>query len=195
MHEVEIVTGDLQDQEAVRLERVCKPYVPVIARDCKRQSNLVFGQRLLRRVYPEPFVKLTCACGTGAGRTGSVEGLAMTYSRQFADALLALKDREIVFHLGALVAIPYSYLHPFNFVQTNILGTAHVLNAALAYGIERLVHTSTSEVYGTAQYHPIDEYHPLVAQLALLSQQNRRRQVSRELLSLLRSASRYYPAF
>jgi dTDP-glucose 4,6-dehydratase len=77
---------------------------------------------------------------------------------------LALKDREIVFHLGALVAIPYSYLHPFNFVQTNILGTAHVLNAALACGIERLVHTSTSEVYGTAQYHPIDEKHPLVAQ-------------------------------
>ena len=64
MHEVEIVTGDLQDQEAVRL---------------------------------------------------------------------ALKDREIVFHLGALVAIPYSYLHPFHFVQTNILGTAHVLNAALAW--------------------------------------------------------------
>jgi NAD dependent epimerase/dehydratase len=76
----------------------------------------------------------------------------------------ALKDREIVFHLGALVAIPYSYLQPLSFVQTNILGTAHVLNAALAHGIERLIHTSTSEVYGTAQYHLIDEKHPLVAQ-------------------------------
>jgi len=76
----------------------------------------------------------------------------------------ALKDREIVFHLGALVAIPYSYLQPLSFVQTNILGTTHVLNAALACGIERLIHTSTSEVYGTAQYSPIDEKHPLVAQ-------------------------------
>lgn len=76
----------------------------------------------------------------------------------------ALKDREIVFHLGALVAIPYSYLQPLSFVQTNVLGTAHVLNAALAYGIERLIHTSTSETYGTAQYSPINEKHPLVAQ-------------------------------
>ncbi len=77
---------------------------------------------------------------------------------------LALKGCEIVFHLGALVAIPYSYLHPLNFVQTNILGTTHVLNAALAHGVGRLVHTSTSEAYGTAQYQPMDEKHPLVAQ-------------------------------
>jgi len=77
---------------------------------------------------------------------------------------LALKGCEIIFHLGALVAIPYSYLHPLNVVQTNVLGTTHVLNAALAHGIERLIHTSTSEAYGTAQYQPIDEKHPLVAQ-------------------------------
>jgi len=70
-----------------------------------------------------------------------------------------------VFHLGAVVAIPYSYVHPFDFVQTNILGTAHLLNACLeTKGLEKIIHTSTSEVYGTAQYVPIDEKHPLQAQ-------------------------------
>jgi len=76
----------------------------------------------------------------------------------------AARGTAVIFHLGALVAIPYSYVHPFDFVQTNVLGTANVLNAALEYGVERLVHTSTSETYGTAQYQPIDEQHPLVAQ-------------------------------
>jgi dTDP-glucose 4,6-dehydratase len=70
-----------------------------------------------------------------------------------------------VFHLGALIAIPYSYFHPFNFVQTNVVGTAHLLNACLEEdSVERIIHTSTSEVYGTAQYVPIDEKHPLQAQ-------------------------------
>lgn len=70
-----------------------------------------------------------------------------------------------VFHLGALIAIPYSYFHPFNFVQTNVIGTAHLLNACLEEdSVERVIHTSTSEVYGTAQYVPIDEKHPLQAQ-------------------------------
>ncbi len=70
-----------------------------------------------------------------------------------------------VFHLGALIAIPYSYVHPFDFVQTNVAGTAHLLNACLGEGtVERFIHTSTSEVYGTAQYIPIDEKHSLQAQ-------------------------------
>lgn len=70
-----------------------------------------------------------------------------------------------VFHLGALIAIPYSYFHPFNFVQTNVVGTAHLLNACLEEdSMERIIHTSTSEVYGTAQYVPIDEKHSLQAQ-------------------------------
>ncbi len=70
-----------------------------------------------------------------------------------------------VFHLGALIAIPYSYVHPFDFVQTNVVGTAHVLNACLDNeALEMVVHTSTSEVYGTAQYVPMDEKHPLQAQ-------------------------------
>jgi NAD dependent epimerase/dehydratase len=70
-----------------------------------------------------------------------------------------------IFHLGALIAIPYSYVHPFDFIQTNVIGTAHLLNACLENsGVERIIHTSTSEVYGTAQYIPIDEKHPLQAQ-------------------------------
>ena len=76
----------------------------------------------------------------------------------------AVKGCEIVFHLGALIAIPYSYRNPFDFVQANVVGTANVLNACLDYGTRRLVHTSTSETYGTAQYQPIDERHPLVGQ-------------------------------
>jgi dTDP-glucose 4,6-dehydratase len=77
----------------------------------------------------------------------------------------AVKGCSKVFHLGALIAIPYSYVHPFDFVQTNVIGTANLLNACLEVSaLERIVHTSTSEVYGTAQYIPIDEKHPLQAQ-------------------------------
>ena len=77
----------------------------------------------------------------------------------------AVKGCTKIFHLGALIAIPYSYVHPFDFVQTNIIGTAHLLNACLGMNrLEKIIHTSTSEVYGTAQYIPIDEKHPLQAQ-------------------------------
>ena len=76
----------------------------------------------------------------------------------------AVKDIEVIFHLGALIAIPYSYLHPREVVETNILGTLNVLNAAKDYNVTKVVHTSTSEVYGTAQYVPIDEAHPLQGQ-------------------------------
>jgi dTDP-glucose 4,6-dehydratase len=77
----------------------------------------------------------------------------------------ALKGCSKIFHLGALIAIPYSYIHPFDFIQTNVVGLAHLLNACLEEGtMERVIHTSTSEVYGTAQYIPIDEKHPLQAQ-------------------------------
>ncbi len=76
----------------------------------------------------------------------------------------AVKDVDIVFHLGAIIAIPYSYLHPRETVETNIIGTLNVLKAGLDNSIERIVNTSTSEVYGTAQYVPIDEKHPLQGQ-------------------------------
>jgi nucleoside-diphosphate-sugar epimerase len=60
-----------------------------------------------------------------------------------------MKGCSKVFHLGALIAIPYSYIHPFDFVQTNVMGTANLFNACLETGaLERIVHTSTSEVYG-----------------------------------------------
>jgi dTDP-glucose 4,6-dehydratase len=76
----------------------------------------------------------------------------------------ALKDREMVFHLAALIAIPYSYQAPASYVRTNIDGTLNVLQSARDIGLERVVHTSTSEVYGTARYAPIDERHPLQGQ-------------------------------
>ena len=73
----------------------------------------------------------------------------------------AVRGCNRVFHLGALIGIPYSYLNPADVIQTNILGSLHVLQASLEWGVERLVQTSTSEVYGTAMYVPMDEKHPL----------------------------------
>lgn len=74
------------------------------------------------------------------------------------------KDIDIVFHLAALIAIPYSYIAPDSYVDTNIKGTLNICQAALENGVKRVIHTSTSEVYGTAQYVPIDESHPLQPQ-------------------------------
>ncbi|TSE26339.1 dTDP-glucose 4,6-dehydratase [Tepidimonas sediminis] len=71
---------------------------------------------------------------------------------------------DVVFHLAALIAIPYSYVAPDSYVETNVRGTLNVCQAARAVGVRRLVHTSTSEVYGTARYVPIDEAHPLQPQ-------------------------------
>jgi len=76
----------------------------------------------------------------------------------------AVKSCEIVFHLAALIGIPYSYIAPEAYISTNIGGTLNVLQACRRYNISRLVHTSTSETYGSAQYIPIDEKHPLVGQ-------------------------------
>ena len=74
------------------------------------------------------------------------------------------KGQEVVFHLAALIAIPYSYLAPLSYVRTNVEGTLNVLEAARHFEVERIIHTSTSEVYGTAIYTPIDEAHPLQGQ-------------------------------
>ncbi|GAB5491164.1 MAG: NAD-dependent 4,6-dehydratase LegB [Phototrophicaceae bacterium] len=75
-----------------------------------------------------------------------------------------VKGCDIVFHLAALIGIPYSYVAPRAYVSTNITGTLNVLQAARDLGIDRVVHTSTSETYGTALYAPIDEKHPLQGQ-------------------------------
>lgn len=76
----------------------------------------------------------------------------------------AVKGVDTIFHLGALIAIPYSYVNPREVIDVNIMGTLNVLMAARDSGTRRVVHTSTSEVYGTAQYVPIDEKHPLQGQ-------------------------------
>jgi NAD dependent epimerase/dehydratase len=76
----------------------------------------------------------------------------------------AMQGVSVVFHLAALIAIPYSYHAPASYVRTNIEGTLNVLQAARELGIERLIHTSTSEVYGTARYVPMNEEHPLQGQ-------------------------------
>jgi len=80
----------------------------------------------------------------------------------FVDRLV--HGHEIVFHLAALIAIPHSYVAPQSYVETNVLGTLNILEAARQHGTERVVHTSTSEVYGTALTMPINESHPLQGQ-------------------------------
>ena len=72
----------------------------------------------------------------------------------------AMKDIEVVFHLAALIAIPFSYHSPDSYIDTNVKGTLNIVQAAKDLNIERVLVTSTSEVYGTAQYIPIDENHP-----------------------------------
>ncbi len=84
--------------------------------------------------------------------------------RDYQSVLEAVKGCDYIFHLASLIAIPYSFKVPHSYVETNITGTLNVLNAAREFGVKRFIHTSTSETYGTAQYVPIDEKHPLVGQ-------------------------------
>lgn len=76
----------------------------------------------------------------------------------------AVKDMDVVFHLAALIAIPYSYQAPRAYIRTNVEGTLNVLQAARQHHVQRIIQTSTSETYGSAQYVPIDEKHPLQGQ-------------------------------
>lgn len=76
----------------------------------------------------------------------------------------AVDGCQYVFHLGALISIPYSYLHSYEVAETNFMGTLNVLSACRRFEVTRVLHTSTSEVYGTAKYAPIDEAHPLQGQ-------------------------------
>ncbi len=84
--------------------------------------------------------------------------------RDLPALLAASQGVDTIFHLGALIAIPYSYVHPVEVVQSNVLGTLNVMLAGRENGVRRIVHTSTSEVYGTALRVPIDESHPLQGQ-------------------------------
>jgi NAD dependent epimerase/dehydratase len=81
--------------------------------------------------------------------------------RDFDSVQRAIKNTEIVFHLAALISIPYSYLNQQSFVDVNVKGTLNILQASLSSKVYRIIHTSTSEVYGTAQYVPISEHHPI----------------------------------
>lgn len=74
------------------------------------------------------------------------------------------KDMDIIFHLAALITIPYSYIAPASYIETNVNGTLNMCQAALKNNCKRFIHTSTSEVYGTAKYTPMDEAHPLQPQ-------------------------------
>ena len=84
--------------------------------------------------------------------------------RDHLTVIEAMKGCEIVFHLAALIAIPYSYIAPNSYIDTNIKGTLNILQAARDLEVTKVVHTSTSETYGSAQFVPITETHPLVAQ-------------------------------
>lgn len=111
---------------------------------------------------------------TSAGRLGWIEHCRPEVRRVIEPVLGDLRDSDavrravrgtdVVFHLGALIGIPYSYVHPRETLETNTTGTFNVLAAAVDAGDTLVVHTSTSETYGTAQYVPIDEAHPLRAQ-------------------------------
>ncbi len=84
--------------------------------------------------------------------------------RDFNFCLKITEGVELVYHLAALIAIPYSYVAPESYIQTNIIGTSNICLASSKNKVARIVHTSTSEVYGTAKYVPIDELHPLQPQ-------------------------------
>lgn len=84
--------------------------------------------------------------------------------REYDGMKRIIKGQEVVLHLAALIAIPYSYLSPMAYVRTNVEGTTNVLEACREYNVEKIVHTSTSETYGTALYVPIDEKHPMQGQ-------------------------------
>jgi len=107
---------------------------------------------------------------TPSGRLGWLKGRADDVHvlagdvRDSGRVSQAVRGREVVFHLAALIGIPYSYEAPESYVQTNVMGTYNVLAASREAGVQRVVHTSTSEVYGTARRVPIDESHPLQPQ-------------------------------
>jgi dTDP-glucose 4,6-dehydratase len=104
---------------------------------------------LLRYLTPDDFTRLEIVAGD---------------LRDPQAVLQAVKGCEIVFHLGALISIPYSYRHPVEVAETNVMGAVNLLSACKEAGVGRLVHASSSEVYGTALRVPIDESHPLQGQ-------------------------------
>jgi dTDP-glucose 4,6-dehydratase len=132
------------------------------------------GSHLVERLVAEgasvrAFVRYNSRAEIGLLRLAAPETIARLEliggDLRDADAVRkAVEGCQLVFHLGALISIPYSYLHPREVAETNLMGTLNVLAACRELGVDRLLHTSTSEVYGTAQRTPIDEAHPLQGQ-------------------------------
>jgi dTDP-glucose 4,6-dehydratase len=128
------------------------------------------AERLVEQgAHVRAFVRYNSRGDAGCLRTLSpeVRGMLQIISGDLRDGH-AIQDAvagcEYVFHLGALISIPYSYLHSYEVAETNVMGTLNVLNACYRSQVTKLIHTSTSEVYGTAQYTPMDEKHPLQGQ-------------------------------
>ena len=111
------------------------------------------------------FVRYTSRASVGflSSLTSDIQIVAGDLT-EFESVYQAMKGREYVFHLGALIGVPYSFVHPREVVHVNTIGTLNILTAARETKPRRVVLTSTSEVYGTARYVPIDEEHPLQAQ-------------------------------
>ena len=130
------------------------------------------GSHLVERLLAEGHPVRAFVHYNARGHWGHLEGLAGTPGLEVVAGDIAdpgsvrnaVRGCDTVFHLAALIAIPYSYVAPHSYVHTNVLGTLNVLEAARHEGVRRLVHTSTSEAYGTARYVPIDEQHPLQGQ-------------------------------
>jgi NAD dependent epimerase/dehydratase len=132
------------------------------------------GSHLVERLVREGADVRAMVHYNSRGSTGNLEFLPKEIQKNFeicsgdiTDSLsvqTGVKGCETVFHLAALIGIPYSYLAPHSYVATNITGTVNVLQAAKDFGVSKIVHTSTSETYGTAIYTPIDEKHPLQGQ-------------------------------
>jgi dTDP-glucose 4,6-dehydratase len=132
------------------------------------------GHHLVRRLLDDGWNVTAFIRYTSHGSRGLLETLPEVYAdgyrpffgdlRDYHAVRNATRDADVVFHLGALIGIPYSYVNPNEVVEVNVGGTMNVLEAARAQELSRVVITSTSEVYGTAQTPMIDESHPLNAQ-------------------------------
>ncbi len=120
---------------------------------------LALGAEVRAYVHYKPYG----SAGYLAGRDDDVEIMAGDV-RDGERVSEAVRGRDTVFHLAALIGIPYSYVAPESYIQTNVVGTYNVVNACRHLGIGRMVHTSTSETYGTALTAPISEDHPLQPQ-------------------------------
>jgi len=136
-------------------------------------GGFIGGHLVERLVREDARVRAFCRYNSRNDR-GTLDWLTPEIQREIDVVMGDLRDvesvstavagAEVVFHLAAQIAIPYSYVNARDYLETNVLGTLNVAQAALQHDVRRLVHTSTSEVYGTAQTTPITESHPLEAQ-------------------------------